>query len=224
MAKGFQNLVKAPIKRNNSQLTSHFLEESFLQNFSALNDPRIERIKEHLLIDIVAISILAVISGAEGWVAIETYGRAKYEWLKEFLTLPNGIPSHDTFSRVWSRIDPSEFQECFQVWVSSITKEIGVEVIAIDGKTLKQSYDRQAQQKVPTLLESNSSRNAALHSAALHIVSAWSSSHQLVLGQKKVNNKSNEITAIPALIEMLEIEGGIVTNDYLTQVLVASAS
>jgi len=197
MAKGFQNSVKAKEKRNNPQLTSHFLEESFIQNFSALNDPRIERSKEHLLIDIVAISILAVISGAEGWVAIETYGQAKYEWLKEFLSLPNGVPSHDTFSRVWSRIDPSEFQECFQVWVSSITKKLGVEVIAIDGKTLKQSYDRQAQQK------------------ALHIVSAWSSSHQLVLGQKKVNDKSNEITAIPALIEMLEIEGGIVTIDAM---------
>ncbi len=197
MPKGFQNSVKAQEKRNNSQLDSHFLEESFFQNFSALNDPRIERSKEHLLIDIVAISILAVVSGAEGWVAIETYGKAKYQWLKEFLSLPNGIPSHDTFSRVWSRIEPSEFQECFQVWVSSITKKLGVEVIAIDGKTLKQSYDREAQQK------------------ALHIVSAWSSSHQLVLGQKKVNDKSNEITAIPALIEMLEIEGGIVTIDAM---------
>jgi predicted transposase YbfD/YdcC len=197
MAKGFQNSVKATEKRNHPQLTSSFLEESFLQNFSALNDPRIERSKEHLLIDIVAISILAVISGAEGWVAIETYGKAKSQWLKQFLSLPNGIPSHDTFSRVWARIDPSEFQGCFQTWVNSITKKLGVEVIAIDGKTLKQSYDRQAQQK------------------ALHIVSAWSSSHQLVLGQKKVNDKSNEITAIPALIEMLEIEGGIVTIDAM---------
>jgi len=197
MAKGFQNSVKAQEKRNNSQLTSYFLQESFLQNFETLNDPRIERTKEHLLIDIVAISILAVISGAEGWVAIETYGQAKYEWLKEFLALPNGVPSHDTFSRVWSRIDPSEFQECFQRWVSSITKKLEVEVIAIDGKTLKQSYDRGGKQK------------------ALHIVSAWSSSHQLVLGQKKVNDKSNEITAIPALIEMLEIEGGIVTIDAM---------
>lgn len=197
MAKGFQTSVKAKGKRNNPQLTPHFLEESFFQNFSALNDPRIERSKEHLLIDIVAISILAVISGAEGWVAIETYGKAKSEWLKEFLSLPNGIPSHDTFSRVWARIDPSEFQECFQTWVNSITKKLGVEVIAIDGKTLKQSYDRQAQQK------------------ALHIVSAWSSSHQLVLGQKKVKDKSNEITAIPALIEMLEIEDSIVTIDAM---------
>ena len=154
MAKGFQNSVKAQEKRNDSQLTYYFLQESFLQNFEALNDPRIERTKEHLLIDIVAISILAVISGAEGWVAIETYGQAKYEWLKEFLALPNGVPSHDIFSRVWSRINPSEFQECFQVWVNSITEKLGVEVIAIDGKTLRQSYDRQAQQK------------------ALHIVSA----------------------------------------------------
>jgi predicted transposase YbfD/YdcC len=197
MAKGFQKSVKNQEKKNYSQQISHFLQESFIKNFDSLNDPRIERSKDHLLIDIVTISILAVISGAEGWVAIETYGQAKYEWLKEFLELPNGIPSHDTFSRVWARIDPLEFQECFQMWVNSITKKLGVEIIAIDGKTLRQSYDRNAQQK------------------ALHIVSAWSSSHQLVLGQKKVNAKSNEITAIPALIEMLEIEGSIITIDAM---------
>jgi predicted transposase YbfD/YdcC len=197
MAKGFQKSVKNQEKKNYSQQISHFLQESFIKNFDSLNDPRIERSKAHLLIDIVTISILAVISGAEGWVAIETYGQAKYEWLKEFLELPNGIPSHDTFSRVWARIDPSEFQECFQMWVNSITKKLGVEIIAIDGKTLRQSYDRNAQQK------------------ALHVVSAWSSSHQLVLGQKKVNAKSNEITAIPVLIEMLEIEGSIITIDAM---------
>lgn len=197
MAKGFQKSVETQGKQNFSQQKLHFLQKSFIKNFDSLNDPRIDRSKDHLLIDIVAISILAVISGAEGWVAIETYGQAKYEWLKEFLELPNGIPSHDTFSRVWARIEPSEFQKCFQIWVSSITEKLGIEIIAIDGKTLRQSYDRNAQQK------------------ALHIVSAWSSSHQLVLGQKKVNAKSNEITAIPALIEMLEIESSIITIDAM---------
>ncbi len=197
MAKGFKNSIKIQEQQNCSQEKSHFLQESFLKNFESLNDPRLERSKEHLLIDIVAISLLAVMSGAEGWVAIETYGIAKYDWLKEFLELPNGIPSHDTFSRVWARIDPSEFQECFQIWLSSITQKLGVEIIAIDGKTLRQSYDRRAKQK------------------ALHIVSAWSSSHQLVLGQKKVRDKSNEITAIPALIEMLEIEQSIITIDAM---------
>lgn len=174
-----------------------FLKLSFIQHFVTLTDPRIERSKEHLLIDIIAIAILAVISGADGWIGIETYGKAKYEWLKEFLELPNGIPSHDTFSRVFARLAPEEFEKCFQNWLNSITHKLGVEVIGIDGKTLKQSYDRNKNQK------------------ALHIVSAWSSSHQLVLGQKKVDKKSNEITAIPALLEMLSLEGSIITIDAM---------
>ena len=132
--------------------TNDFLKESFLQHFTTLNDPRINRTKEHLLIDIIAIAILAVISGAEGWVAIEIYGKAKHVslvrvWLKEFLQLSNGIPSHDTFSRVFARIDPQEFQKCFASFVNSITQKLGVEVIAIDGKTLKQSYDRKKKAK-----------------------------------------------------------------------------
>ncbi|NEO68185.1 MAG: ISAs1 family transposase [Moorea sp. SIO3H5] len=162
-----------------------------------MNDPKLDRTKQHLLIDIIAIAILAVISGADGWVGIETYGQAKFEWLSEFLDLPNGIPSHDTFSRVFARLNPEEFQQCFLNWVNSITEKLGVKVIAIDGKTLKQSYDRNQKQK------------------ALHIVSAWSDSHKLVLGQHKVNEKSNEITAIPALIEMLSIEGSIITIDAM---------
>ncbi|NES85122.1 MAG: ISAs1 family transposase, partial [Moorea sp. SIO2B7] len=96
-----------------------FLSTSFFQHFATLSDPRIDRSKEHLLIDILAIAILAVISGAEGWVGIETYGKAKHEWLKEFLELPNGIPSHDTFGRVFARINTTEFQECFLNWVNS---------------------------------------------------------------------------------------------------------
>jgi hypothetical protein len=110
---------------------NNYLKLSFLQYFVTLTDPRIERSKEHLLIDIIVIAILAVISGADGWIAIETYGKAKYEWLKEFLELPNGIPSHDTFSRVFARLETEEFEKCFKNWLNSITHKLGVELIAL---------------------------------------------------------------------------------------------
>ena len=197
MARGFSKTVTSEQKQIDSLPSMNILNASFLEHFATLNDPRIERSKEHLLKDIIAIAILAIISGADGWVAIEAYGNAKYEWLKSFLELPNGIPSHDTFSRVFALIEPQQFQEGFLSWVNSIVKELKLEVIAIDGKTMKQSYDRNARQK------------------ALHIVSAWSSSHQLVLGQKKVHKKSNELTAIPELIEMLEIAGSVITIDAM---------
>ncbi|MEG4508568.1 ISAs1 family transposase [Microcoleus sp. F6_B4] len=197
MARGFAPALTSQHESKFLSEKTNFLTTSFFRHFDTLKDPRIERTKEHLLIDIVAIAILSVISGAEGWVGIETYGKAKFDWLKSFLELPNGIPSHDTFSRVFARIEPQQFQDCFLSWVKSITQKLEIEVIAIDGKTMKQSYDRERKQK------------------ALHIVSAWSSSHQLVLGQKKVNNKSNELTAIPALLEMLEIEGSLITIDAL---------
>lgn len=175
----------------------HFLATGFWKHFATVKDPRIERTKAHNLLDIIAIALLAVLSGAEGWEEIETYGEAKKEWLKEFLELPNGIPSHDTFSRVFARIDPKEFHESFSSWLKTVTKKLGVEVVAIDGKTVKGSYDREAKKK------------------ALHLVSAWSSSHRLVLGQQKVKNKSNEITAIPELLEMLSIEGAVLTLDAM---------
>jgi predicted transposase YbfD/YdcC len=140
---------------------------------------------------------MAVISGAEGWVAIETYGKAKYLWLKEFLSLPNGIPSHDTFSRVWSRISTEEFNKCFLNWLDTLVKKCGIDVISIDGKTIRQSYDRSSSQP------------------AIHVVSAWSKTHRLVLGQKKIDVKSNEITAILALIEMLYIKYSIITIDAM---------
>lgn len=197
MAKGFTSTLTSQQKTIGVSNPTDLLNVSFLNHFEALTDPRIERSKEHLLIDIVAIAILAVISGADGWGAIELYGKAKYEWLKGFLELPNGIPSHDTFSRVFARIEPKQFQECFLSWVNSITQKLELEVIAIDGQTMKQSYDRNQSQK------------------PLHIVSAWSASHQLVLGQKKVNKKSNEVTAIPALLELLEIEKSIITIDAM---------
>lgn len=197
MAKGFTSTLTSQQKTIGVSHPTDLLNVSFLNHFETLTDPRIERSKEHLLIDIVAIAILAVISGADGWGAIELYGKTKYEWLKGFLELPNGIPSHDTFSRVFARIEPKQFQECFLSWVNSITQKLELEVIAIDGKTMKQSYDRNQSQK------------------PLHIVSAWSASHQLVLGQKKVNKKSNEVTAIPALLELLEIEKSIITIDAM---------
>jgi len=112
--------------------------------FTDLSDPRVERTKQHELIDLITIAICAVISGADNWVAIETYGHAKRKWLQQFLKLPNGIPSHDTFARVFAWIDPEQFQECFLNWIKSIRKITEGEVIAIDGKTLRHSYDQGA--------------------------------------------------------------------------------
>ncbi|MEG5136926.1 MULTISPECIES: ISAs1 family transposase [unclassified Microcoleus] len=166
-------------------------------HFSDLEDPRIERTKRHQLIDIITISICAVICGADTWVDIESYGRAKYEWLKKFLELPNGIPSHDTIARVFSRLNPEQFQKCFLSWIQSISCLNLGEVIALDGKTLRHSYDRGGDKK------------------AIHMVSAWATSQRLVLGQVKVDKKSNEITAIPALLKVLKLNGSIVTIDAM---------
>lgn len=180
---------------NNNDDNIIFFKNSFLIHFKNLKDPRIDRTKEHLLIDIIAISILAVI--ADGWKAIETYGKAKEQWLRKFLELPNGIPSHDTISRVFQRLNPEEFAASFSSWINLIVQKLGAEVISIDGKTLKQSYDRNSFQK------------------ALHIVSAWTNNNKLVLGQKKVDSKSNEITAIPALLDSIDIAGNIITIDAM---------
>lgn len=166
-------------------------------HFSQMEDPRVERTKQHKLIDIITIAICAVICGADTWVAIETYGRAKYEWLKKFLELPNGIPSHDTFARVFARLNPEQFQQCFLNWIKSISKITQGEVIGIDGKTLRHSYDKGADK------------------GAIHMVSAWATANRLVLGQVKVDEKSNEITAIPELLKVLEISGCIVTIDAM---------
>lgn len=166
-------------------------------HFSSLKDPRIDRTKHHKLIDIITIAICAVICGAESWVGIEEYGNAKDGWLKQFLELPNGIPSHDTFARVFSLIDPQEFQECFLNWVKTVSNLTQGEIVAIDGKTLRHSYDKEADR------------------AAIHMVSAWASTNRLVLGQVKVKSKSNEITAIPELLKVLAISGCIVTIDAI---------
>ena len=170
---------------------------SLVESFSHIDDPRSDSGKRHDLMDIISIAICAVICGAEGWSDVELFGRSKYDWLKRFLKLPNGIPSHDTFGRVFSRIDPAQFQRCFADWVRGISELTRGEVVAIDGKTLRRSYDR------------------GCGRAAIHMVSAWAQNNSMVLGQVKVDERSNEITAIPRLLSMLEVSGCIVTIDAM---------
>lgn len=164
--------------------------------FESIEDPRVERTKRHQLLDIILIAILGVLCGAEGWVDIETFGKTKEAWLQTFLELPNGIPSHDTFGRVFARIDPKQFEECFLSWVGGVTDKISG-VVAIDGKTLRGSHDRANGKK------------------ALHLVSAWAAENRMVLAQVAVDEKSNEITAIPELLKLLDLEGCLVTIDAI---------
>lgn len=167
-----------------------------LKYFSELTDPRVERNREHLLEEILLIAIAAVLSGAESWNDIADYGEDKQEWLQTFLTLPSGIPSHDTFNRVFVALDPEQMERGFAAWVSSIAQLTAGEVVAIDGKTL--CGTRQVGKK-----------------ALVHMVSAWASANNLVLGQRKVDEKSNEITAIPKLLNALELAGTVVTIDAM---------
>jgi predicted transposase YbfD/YdcC len=165
--------------------------------FAEVSDPRVDRTKLHLLMDILVIAICAVICGADTWVELEAYGRAKEQWLRGFLRLPHGIPSHDTFARVLARLKPEELQQCFLRWMQAVSKVTQGEVVAIDGKTLRRSFDR------------------ATGKGAIHMVSAWASANRVVLGQQKVDEKSNEITAIPALLRLLDLKGCIVTIDAM---------
>jgi len=164
-------------------------------SFASLVDPRINRTKRHQLLDIVLIAICGVICGAEGWVDIEAFGKTKKTWLKRFLDMPHGIPSHDTFGRVFAALDAAEFQRCFLEWVQAVSVLTAGQVIAIDGKTVRRSHDRRKGK------------------AALHLVSAWATANRLVLGQVATDAKSNEITAIPELLRLLDVQGGIVTID-----------
>jgi predicted transposase YbfD/YdcC len=168
-----------------------------LEFFSKLEDPRIDRRKRHILSEIIVMAILAVISGSDDWVGIEEFGKDRYHWFKQFLLLPNGVPSHDTFGRVFSLISPTAFEACFIEWINWVRSKIPGEVVAIDGKTLRRSHD----------LKNGKS--------AIHMVSAWASDQALVLGQLKTDQKSNEITAIPQLIELLDLSGCIVTIDAM---------
>jgi len=166
------------------------------EHFGQVKDPRRYNV-DHLLIDIITISICAVICGADSWVEIEEFGRAKETWFRTFLKLPKGIPSHDTFGRVFAIIDPQQFQRGFMSWIEAISVLTQGEVIAIDGKRLRRSHDNHAGKK------------------AIHMVSAWASANSLVLGQLKTDEKSNEITAIPKLLKLLSLKGCIVTIDAM---------
>jgi predicted transposase YbfD/YdcC len=170
---------------------------ALIKHFAILPDPRIERHRRHKLSDILVIAVCAVLCGAESFPAIEDFGQARYEWLKQFLELPGGIPSHDTFTRVFRLLDPVQFQACFLSWMQAVAEVTRGEVIAIDGKTLRRSFDKGTAKR------------------AIDMVSAWATENGVVLGQRKVDAKSNEITAIPELLELLALQGCIVTIDAM---------
>ena len=167
-----------------------------VEHIRILPDPRVTGRCDHLLVDIVVIAITAVLCGADDWNTIESFGEAKEDWFRTFLQLPSGIPSHDTFRRVFARLSPASFQECFVGWVREVAGAIQG-VVAIDGKTLRRSHDR------------------SLGKKAIHMVSAWAAENRLVLGQIKTDEKSNEITAIPELLQRLDLHGCIVTIDAM---------
>ena len=168
-----------------------------MECFGGLEDPRIDRCKRHQLLDIITIAICAVICGADSWVHVEMFGKSREDWFRTFLDLPHGIPSHDTFGDVFSRLDPDRFQECFMEWSREVADLLPGEVVAIDGKTVRRSHDNRAGKQ------------------AIHLVSAWASANTLTLGQVKTEEKSNEITAIPRLLELLDLRGCIVTIDAM---------
>jgi predicted transposase YbfD/YdcC len=173
------------------------LAPSINSHFATLEDPRCTYLNDHPFLNILVIALCAVIAGAEEWTEVEEFGRSKEEWLSRYLDMSKGIPSHDTFGRVFARLDPEQFQQCFLSWVQAVFAVAGGQMIAIDGKTVRHSYDKQGGK------------------AAIHMVSAWASANQLVLGQVKVDDKSNEITAIPQLLSLLDVTGCIVTMDAM---------
>ncbi len=168
----------------------------FLIHFGQLDDPRLDRKKRHSLLDIVAITICAVIAGADGWTDVELFGKSKEAWLRTFLKLPNGIPSHDTFGRFFALLDPKAFQRSFIDWVRALHETVQG-VVAIDGKTARRSHDHGKGRQ------------------AIHVVSAWATETGIALGQTKVDDKSNEITAIPELLKLLHLKGCLVTIDAM---------
>ena len=173
------------------------MSATFLKHFNSITDPRIERCKKHELIDILLLAISAVISGAQGWEDIEDFGHLKLDWLKRYGAFNAGIPRHDTIARVICRLKSDEIEHAFQSWISSLIETTGADIIAMDGKTARRSFTTKDRK------------------SALHTVSAWSCQHQLVLGQTAVDSKTNEITAIPELLTMLDIENSIITLDAM---------
>ena len=202
MAKGFgkghssqKNSSKpsSPLKASDCEQ----IQEQWSEHFENLDDPRGKQGVLHPFMSIVMIAILATIGGAKGWEDIEIYGVSHEPWLSSFLNLPKGIPTADTYRRLFEKISPTALEQSFNSWLSSVVEELGAQVIPIDGKTVKGSYDRNGEQ------------------SALHLVSAWASENRLFLGQVKVEDKSNEITAIPSLLELLDISGCIITIDAM---------
>ena len=166
-----------------------------LRAFAGLKDPRVNRTKRHLLSDILAVAICAIICGADGWTQVAKFGRCKLKWFGTFLELPHGIASHDTFGRVFAALDPRAFEECFLNWIAVLATATAGRLIAIDGKTIRRSLD------------------VANGKAAIHMVSAWCAANHMVLGQLATDAKSNEITAIPELLKLLDVQGAVITID-----------
>ena len=169
--------------------------QTLIDIFSEIEDPRINRTKDHKLIDILIIGVCSLICGGEGFNDMQIFGAAHFEWLKSYLELANGVPSHDTFNRVFSTINPKHFMNCFVQWTETLRTKLDCEIVAIDGKALRSAYNKD--ESIP------------------YIVSAWTSNNGLTLGQVKVDQKSNEITAIPKLLQILDVTGCIVTIDAM---------
>lgn len=168
---------------------------SLIEEFKTIADPRMDRTRDHDLIDILVIAICALLCAAESFNDMEDFGKAKQDWFKTFLKLRNGIPSHDTFNRVFAALDPRQFLDCFLRWTQSLRRAVAQEVVALDGKALRRALNKKESPK--------------------YVVSAWAESNNLVLGQLKVEDKSNEITAVPQLLRVLELAGCIVTVDAM---------
>lgn len=174
-------------------------------HFGNIEDPRRTYLNDHPLINIITIALCAVIAGAEGWTDIEMFGQQKKEWLSRFLDLENGIPSHDTFGRVFARLDPEQFRHSFLSWVQAVFEVTSGQVIAIDGKQVRRSHDK------------------GIGKRAIRMISAWATANRIVLGQRKAGNRSTEVTAIPKLLKLLDISGCIVTIDAIgTQTKIAA--
>lgn len=183
------------LKHPKSNIENQLAKGSLVEHLSEVPDPRLDRRKEHELIDILVIAVCTLLCAGETFNDMEDFGKAKYEWFKTFLNLHNGIPSHDTFNRVFALLDPKQFLDCFLRWTQSLRQAVAQEIVALDGKALRRALNKDQSIK--------------------YVVSAWAESNGLVLGQLKVADKSNEITAVPQLLRVLELSGCIVTIDAM---------